>query len=252
LIPDAASLLCKENKGDAVTIANRLFGFTGAFFAAILMVSSTNAAPKKVIKSNWLSTVTVSSEGGHVIGNPNAPIKLIEYASYTCGHCGSFETTDAPILRRDYIAQGTVSLEIRPFLLNALDVPVTLLANCGTPGKFYGTHNSLMTRQKSWIANADKISSATKAKLDKPDFAGFNIDVYNALQLNNLAKERGLTEAVVQKCLSDAGKIEKIIAITDNAAQKLNVRGTPSFFVNGALKEDAHTIETLKPYLTVK
>jgi protein-disulfide isomerase len=235
-----------------VTISNRLFASIGALLSALLLVSSTNAAPKKPVKSNWLSTVTVSSEGGHVIGNPDAPIKLIEYASYTCGHCRNFEIKDAPILRRDYIAQGTVSLEIRPFLLNALDVPVTLLANCGTPGKFYGTHNSIMTQQRIWSANADKISDATKAKLDKPDFAGFNIDVYNTLQLSGLAKERGLSEATVQKCLSDAGKIEKIIAMTDNASQKLNVQGTPTFFVNGVLKDDARTLETLKPYLTVK
>ncbi len=235
-----------------MTISSRLFAFMGALLTATLLVSSTNAAPRKPVKRSWLSTISVSSEGGHVIGNPNAPVKLIEYASYTCSHCADFETNDAPILRRDYIANGTVSLEIRPFLLNPLDVTVSLLANCGTPAKFYGTHNSIMTRQRSWAVNASKVTEATKAKLEKRDFAGFNIDIYNTLQLNTLAKEQGLSEVAVQACLTDAAKIEKVIAVTDTAMEKYDVRGTPSFFVNGVFKEDAHTIATLKPYLIVK
>jgi protein-disulfide isomerase len=216
------------------------------------MVASSHAATKKMSTPRWLLTFAVSAEGGNIIGNPNAPVKLIEYASYTCIHCAKFENDEAPILRNDYIAKGKVSLEIRPMLLNAIDVPITLLAKCGPPGRFFGNHRLIMARRESWIALTDTINEATQKKLDNNDFAGFNMDVYRALKLGVLAKERGLSEAIVTRCLSDPKMLAAIIKVSDDASDKYNVHSTPSFSINGELKEDAHNLESLKPYLVSK
>jgi protein-disulfide isomerase len=241
-----------QTRTDALNPIKRPFALAVALFSGVLLVAASHAASKKAATPNWLLTFAVGAEGGNIIGNPNAPVKLIEYASYTCIHCANFETNEAPVLRSDYIAKGKVSLEIRPMLLNALDVPMTLLAKCGSPGRFFGNHRIIMARRASWIALTDTISDATQKKLDNNDFPGFNMDVYRALKLSSLAKERGLSEAMVQKCMTDPKMLAAIIKISDDASDKYNVRSTPSFFVNGELKQDAHSLDSLKPYLTSK
>jgi protein-disulfide isomerase len=223
-----------------------------ALLAGLCMVTATHAAPKKTSKSSWLTTVTVSDEGGHIVGNPNAPIKVVEYASYTCSHCATFETKDAPVLRSEYIAKGSVSLEIRPFILNGLDLPLSLLAQCGSPGRYAGNHRAILSSQSVWLPNIQNISEATTAKLEKNDIVGFNIDVYNTLKLDGIAKQRGLSDAMVKKCMGDAAKIQALVKITDDAMSVLKVEATPSFLVNGELKKDVHSFSTLKPFLDTK
>lgn len=215
-----------------------------------LGISQSQAAAKKSAKPSWLSTVAVSKEGGHIVGNPNAKIKVVEYVSYTCSHCATFETNDAPVLRKEYVAKGTVNLEVRQILLNAVDIPLTLLARCGAPGRFFGNHRALLSRQSTWIAEAEKISDATNAKLEKDDFAGFNMDVYQVLKLDVIAKERGLPFATVQKCLNDTDKVKQLLQISDTGIETYNVEGTPSFLVNGELKKGVHNLAALKPFLT--
>jgi protein-disulfide isomerase len=223
-----------------------------ALLAGLSIAAVAHSAPKKVVKSGWLTTFAVSEEGGHVVGNPNAAIKVVEYASYTCSHCATFEIKDAPILRSDYIAKGSVSLEVRPFMLNGVDLPLSLLAQCGAPGRYAGNHRAILSSQSVWLPNVQNISEATTAKLEKNDIAGFNIDVYNTLKLNVIAKQRGLSDATVQKCMSDITKIQRLIAITDNATNVLKVEATPSFLVNGELKKDVHNLSGLKPFLDTK
>ena len=61
----------------------------------------------------WTDVVTVSDEGGYIVGNPDAPLKLVEYASHTCGACANFSISGAPALKKDYVSTGVVSLELR-------------------------------------------------------------------------------------------------------------------------------------------
>ena len=76
----------------------------------------------------WADTYTATPEGGYRMGNPDAPIKLVEYGALSCSHCAEFSEASAAELRDDFVASGRVSFEVRFFMLNALDVPATLLA----------------------------------------------------------------------------------------------------------------------------
>jgi protein-disulfide isomerase len=223
-----------------------------AMLAGLSMTAVAHSAPKRAAKSSWLTTVAVSEEGGHVVGNPNAPIKVVEYASYTCSHCARFETNDAPVLRSEYIAKGSVSLEVRPFILNAFDLPLSLLAQCGAPRRYAGNHRAILSSQSTWLVKLQDIGDETKAKLEKNDIVGFNTDVYNALNLKVIANQRGLSDAVVQKCMGDMTKIQGLVEITDKATNILKVEATPSFLVNGELKKDVHNFSELKPFLDTK
>ena len=87
--------------------------------------------------TSWVDTASKTAEGGFVLGNPDAPLKLVEYASHTCSHCATFSQEAAVPLQEEYIASGRVSYEIRPLLMNPLDVTIDTLAQCGAPESFH-------------------------------------------------------------------------------------------------------------------
>jgi protein-disulfide isomerase len=230
-----------------VSILFRTRHFAAALTGALVLIGSTTLASAPT-KPAWLSTFTASSVGGHIIGNPNAPTKLVEYASYTCSHCAQFETTEAPVLKSQHVANGNVSFEIRNLVRDPLDLTAALLARCGGKGRFFGNHRQLMTTQSKW-ANGDKISDATAARLDAKDVVGFMKGAYAELGLDKVMQARGVTVAQGKACLADAAALKQVIAMTEEATGKLGLTGTPSFLVNGK-QVNAFDVATLKPFLT--
>jgi protein-disulfide isomerase len=197
-------------------------------------------------KPAWLSTFTLSPIGGHVIGNPAAKTKLVEYASYTCGHCADFEAVDVPSLKSQYVAGGKVSFEVRNLVRDPLDLTAALLARCGGKGRFFGNHRHLMATQGQWT-NGDKISKATEMKLEADDLGGFVQGAYSELGLDKIMAARGVTATQAKACLSDRVAFNQIIAMTEEASA-LGINGTPSFTINGTVV-DGHELADLKPKL---
>src|SRR5699024_5224786 len=81
---------------------------------------------------SWSEVVTKTEEGGYRMGNPEAPVQLVEYGALSCSHCADFAKESSEELHNEYVDSGRVSYELRFFMLNALDVPATLLATCGS------------------------------------------------------------------------------------------------------------------------
>lgn len=222
----------------------RRFGaaFTGAL--ALIGSAALAAAPAKPA---WLLTFTVSPIGGHIIGNPAAAIKLVEYASYTCGHCATFETTEAPMLKTQYIAEGKVSFEVRNLVRDEIDLTAAMLARCGGKGRFFGNHRHLMATQAQWMDDS-KITSPTVAKLQANDLFGFMLAAHTELGLDKVMQARGITPAKAKACVTDAAALDQILAMTDEAVGPLGLTGTPSFLVNGN-RVDGHDLASLKTHL---
>ena len=220
--------------------------FGAAFTGAMALIGSAvlAAAPTKPA---WLLTFTVSPIGGHIIGNPAAAIKLVEYASYTCGHCATFETTEAPMLKTQYIAEGKVSFEVRNLVRDEIDLTAAMLARCGGKGRFFGNHRHLMATQAVWMDDS-KITSPTVAKLQAKDLFGFMLAAHTELGLNKVMQARGITAAKAKACVTDAAALDQILAMTDEAVGPLGLTGTPSFLVNGN-RVDGHDLASLKTHL---
>ncbi len=90
-----------------------------------------NSALKQIPAPNngdWTQTVAKTPEGGFRMGNPEAPVKLIEYGSLGCHVCAEFEEQGAPELRDTYVKSGQVSWEFRPYLLFPTDPGVSSAA----------------------------------------------------------------------------------------------------------------------------
>jgi protein-disulfide isomerase len=220
----------------------------GAVITGALVLIGSAALAAAPAKPAWLLTFNVSPVGGHIIGNPAAATKLVEYASYTCGHCGSFETNDAPTLKNQYVAGGKVSFEIRNLVRDEVDLIAAMLARCGGKGRFFGNHRHLMATQAQW-ADDSKITPATIAKLQAEDIFGFMDSAHTELGLDKVMLARGVTKAQSKVCLRDAAALDAILKMTDEAVGPLGIKGTPAFMVNDKIV-DAHDLMSLKPLLT--
>ena len=212
--------------------------------AAALGGGALIAAPAK---TNWLLTFSTTAKGSHVIGNPAAPTKLVEYASYTCGHCAHFETDDVPQIKNQFVATGKVSFEIRNLVRDPMDLTAAMLARCGGKGRFFGNHRHLMATQAQW-ANGSKLSKATIDLLEAKNIVGFMQGAYTELGLDKIMAQRGVTAAQTKVCLADKAAFDTVIAMTDEATEKLKINSTPTLLVNGKVIE-GHDFATIKPHL---
>ncbi len=100
---------------------------------------------------SWTDIVAPTQQGGMLIGNPDAPVKFVEYASFTCPHCMKFEADAADSLKANYVASGKVSWEFRSFLIHGPDAPVTLLMNCRGPEAYFPLAQQLYATQNDWL-----------------------------------------------------------------------------------------------------
>ena len=212
--------------------------------AAALGGGALIAAPAK---TNWLLTFSTTAKGSHVIGNPAAPTKLVEYASYTCGHCAHFETDDVPQIKNQFVATGKVSFEIRNLVRDPMDLTAAMLARCGGKGRFFGNHRHLMATQAQW-ANGSKLGKATIDLLEAKNIIGFMQGAYAELGLGKIMAQRGVTAAQAKVCLADKAAFNTVIAMTDEATEKLKINSTPTLLVNGKVIE-GHDFATIKPHI---
>jgi protein-disulfide isomerase len=218
----------------------------------ILAISALAAVSAAAPPVNWLLTFTETAQGGYIVGNPAAPTKLVEYASYTCSHCAEFENDVAPALKAQNIAGGKVSFEIRNLVRDPYDLTIAMLARCGGKGRFFGNHKLFMAKQSSILANVAKISPQTEAKLKAGNLAGFMTDAYTQLGLKPLAAQRGISDAAAKTCFADKAALQKVIAMTELSGTKYAITGTPAFLVNDKLMPHGHDLASIQNALAAK
>lgn len=195
---------------------------------------AANAVPAA---KQWDQTVTMTADGFPVLGNPAAPVKLVEFISYTCSHCADFSKESKLPLNSALVRQGKVSLELRPFLRSAVDETPSLLALCGPQDKYFANSAALLAAQSTWFKPpADPDYAKRWATLEaKP--ADQRRMVAADLGLYKIMLARGYTSAQLDTCLNDQAKLDLLVKQTEYAATTLKVIGTPSFMIDGKLQE---------------
>jgi protein-disulfide isomerase len=155
-----------------------------------------------------------------VIGDPAAPVTIVEYASMTCPHCASFHDVVYPGLKENWIDTGKARMVFRHFPLDGLALRASALAECMEGVRFFGFLSLLFETQASW-ARAD--------------------DPVKALQ--ELAKQAGLDEAASDACLNDDAVLTKVLEQRKEGSDIYGISSTPSFLVNGEKMQGAATYE---------
>lgn len=207
------------------------------------------AAPKTAPNGDWSTYVTQTAAGGFVMGNPNAPAKLVEFGSMTCPHCAEFEELGGKPLVDNYVKSGQVSWEYRNFIRDSFDLSAALVARCNGAKSFFGLTRALYAAQRDWVG---KIQAVQPAELQKvmalPPQQQFPA-IANAAALPQFAAQRGVPIAKSEACLANQAEIDRLVQMTSDATAQYNIPGTPSFVLNGSLLDETAGWAALEPKL---
>lgn len=221
-----------------------LLAFLSTLFLAIATLSVAAAAPPR----DWSATTTRLPSGAMLIGNPAAPVKLIEYGSYTCSHCANFSVESSPVLKGEMIRSGKVSLEYRHLIRDRLDLAAALLARCGGTARFADASETIFALQPMWLQQAAQWAPKHPDVEAQPPLKQART-LADASGLTALMLKHGLTPAQVTACFANAKEADVITKLTANAPA--DVRYTPTFFLNGTIVPNADWA-SLEPILRAR
>jgi protein-disulfide isomerase len=217
--------------------------------------NSTTAAGPVAAKAapagqKWEDMVAATPEGGMRMGNPDAPLKIVEYGARTCPHCARFDAEGFPALKSGLIASGKVSYEFRDYPVHdSLDIGPILLGHCVEPAQFFPMLDQMMKNQQTLLANTDKITPADQASLQGKSANEVATFLAEKLGYLDFVKQRGVPEAKARACLADKGSLDMLVKNLQVATDQYQVRSTPTFILNGKKLDDVDTWEKLEPAL---
>lgn len=199
------------------------------------------AAPAAAVKAaaaptgqSWTEVVEKTAEGGYRMGNPNAPIKVVEYGSRTCPTCGSFAREGFQPLTTNYVATGKVSFEFRDFLVHgAPDLAAAVTGACGGAAPFFPILEQMYANQEATLKTLETTGADFQAGLQGASPTRIATAWAEKLGYDDFVKQRGVPAAKLNQCLSDEAAITDATKATEAAMQSGDVTGTPTFYLNG-------------------
>jgi len=204
-----------------------------SFDAAAAPVARKASRPIAAKPVDWNKRVTVTAEGGFLVGNPAAKAKLVEYGSLSCPYCQRFHQ-EAIAGIRARIATGQMSFEFRPFGVHSADPILHALLRCAGPARylkfsddFYADQPTLAAAYEAWA----KANPATNPNATAADRIRFS----ESWGFTAFAATHGLTRAQIAACLSSDAAIQQQRQREGRANADLGVRGTPTFLLNGQM-----------------
>lgn len=193
----------------------------------------------------WVDVVSKTEIGGYQMGNPAAPLKLVEYGAISCPGCAQFSVQSSEELH-EMVNSGRVSMEFRPFLVHGIqDVPGFLLAQCSGPEAFFPLTDQLYAEQPVWLGKLSTVTEADQQAMQKMSPEQIATLLGTKMGLIEFVKSRGISEDQAKACLSDKAAIDGLIKTTERGTKDDGVSGTPFFLLNGA-KLDASSWNQVK------
>ena len=147
------------------------------------------------------------------VGAEDAPVTVIEYASFTCPHCATFHNGPGKELQAEYIESGDVQLIYRDVFFDRFGLWASMVARCGGEERFFGITDMLYQQQKDWIGKGDPVEIADN--------------------LRKIGKTAGLGADQVDACLQDSDKAKALVAWFQENAEEHDVNSTPTLIING-------------------
>lgn len=197
----------------------------------------------------WSEVVSATPEGGMRMGNPNAPIKLVEYGALSCPHCAKLSIEGSQILESKYVDSGRVSYEFRSYIIHGgIDVILTQLVRCADPSVFFPLVKQLYATQEQWITQAEKANAAAQAAASLPPQQRFPA-MADAYGLTDWFAARGLSKDQAHACLANTDEAQKIAAQTQKWYTDDGIDSTPTLYLNGTKLTQVHEWSELEPAL---
>ncbi len=157
------------------------------------------------------------------IGDETAPIKMVEFASLTCGHCARFHNEVFPLLKKDYIDNGKIFFTYQDFPLDKYALKASVIARCSGNEKYFSFLKVLYKKQKDWTSAQDPFKSLLK-----------------------IAKLGGLKNDEIKVCVGNKSIEDGILKNRLNSTKKFDIKATPTIYLNGEKYDGDLTYEALK------
>ena len=197
----------------------------------------------------WSNVVSATPEGGVLMGNPNAPLKLVEYGSLSCPHCAKLANDGMKTLEEKYVNSGRVSYEFRSYVIHgSIDVALTMLARCGDVSTFFPMIEQLYATQDQWIARAEQGNAAAQAAGNLPPAQRFPA-LADAFGLTDWFAARGISKDQAHACLAKPDDAQAIAKRTQDWYQNQGIDSTPTLYLNGQKLVNVAEWEQLEPAL---
>ncbi|MCX7302393.1 MAG: thioredoxin domain-containing protein [Rhodobacterales bacterium] len=157
--------------------------------------------------------IDISTINDMVLGSPDAPVTMIEYASFTCPHCRDFHADQWPQIKANYIDTGKVKFIFREVYFDRFGLWASMMARCGGDLRFFGITDIIYNTQEEWIAGGEPALIAENLK--------------------KIGLTSGMDEATVDACMRDEIMAKTLVAwYTENSARD-EVTSTPTLFIDG-------------------
>ena len=165
-----------------------------------------------------------------VLGDPKAPVEIIEYASLTCNHCATFHNFVLPKIKDKYVDTGKVKVVMRSFLLNAIDASASILTRCVPEKRYFKFMEILFTQQTQWydISEYQKLSGIHDQRTANNIFVQSTID-----KVSKVANRLGINNRKIEACLLNEKIGDYLYSVHQEGIQKYKVTATPTILVNG-------------------
>jgi len=168
-----------------------------------------------------------------VLGKPDAPLTIIEYASLACSHCANFHENTLPRLKAEYIDTGKVRLVFRDFPFEEAGLRAAMLARCSGPDRFFGFIEILFRQQRIWAAAPNPVEA-----------------------LGQIGRLGGIGEEQFRACLANRPLEEYILKSRLKGQNESGVNSTPTFIIGSEKYSGTRSFEDMKklidPLLTPK
>jgi protein-disulfide isomerase len=147
------------------------------------------------------------------LGSPDAPVKITEYASFTCSHCAAFHATTFKPLKAEYIDTGKVEFTLREVYFDRYGLWAAMMARCGGDMRYFGITDILFETQQEWAGSEDP-----------------NVVVEN---IKKIGRTAGMDDVTLDACMKDGAMAEAMVARFEENMKADGVEGTPTLFING-------------------
>jgi len=147
------------------------------------------------------------------IGNPDARVEVIEYASLTCPHCATFHRDVFPRLKRDYIDTGKINFILREVYFDRPGLFASITARCGGKDRFFPIVDRILATQQEWSRLESQPAIVQR--------------------LRSIALSMGVTDEAFRTCFYDQAKAELLVETEARNKREHGIGSTPSFVING-------------------
>ncbi|MGB5558872.1 MAG: DsbA family protein [Paracoccaceae bacterium] len=187
-----------------------LIGAAGLWYAKQPGSSGPNLAAAMAQDATAVDTSGVAEIS---MGNPDAKVTVIEYASYTCPHCRNFHQTVFSELKSNYIDTGKINFIYREVYFDRFGLWAAMVARCGGEMRYFGIADMIYETQEEWVAGGDPAQIAQN--------------------LRKIGKKAGLSDAELDACMNDGEQAKALVAAYQKNAEADNIESTPTFVING-------------------